>query len=311
MLQITNHPLYKKHNIDSAMSSLWEFYRSRFILLFLISFIMSLIIQYGSTFINIKELQTTSDPMVMLEKIKEYIVPILIISVISLFFSNILHYYVLLKPIDNSKNIFISAIESLKYFIPYIIILIILAFFGSIAIALGLMVFIVGVIFSVIYVMMVSFFILPVLMTEGIHIGNTILRTVKLSHRNFWNNIGWTAVFLILIIIVSLILSTIIMIPFTGSFVKTLFNPQDAGKILDMTTSPVYIILSSAANALTLPLLPIFGFILYFNGKAREAVIQVPSYGDENYKVSVEDLYAKPLPEENPDEKKDREQSVE
>jgi len=95
MLQIKNHPLYLKHDIDSAMSSLWEFYRGRFFSLFLISFVMSLIIQYGSTFINIKDLQTTTDPMVLLEKIKDYIVPILIISVISLFFSNILHYYIL------------------------------------------------------------------------------------------------------------------------------------------------------------------------------------------------------------------------
>jgi hypothetical protein len=305
MVQIKNHPLYMKHDIDSAMSSLWEFYKSRFFSLFLISFVMSLIIQYGSTFINIKDLQTTTDPMVLLEKIKDYLIPILIISVISLFFSNILHYYILLNPLDNSKNIFISVLESLKYFIPYLIILIILAFFGSVAIALGLMVFIVGVVFSVIWVMMVSFFILPILMSEGIHIGNTILRTVRLSHRNFWNNIGWTAVFLILIIIVSIVLSTIIMLPFTGSFMKTLFNPHDAGKILDMTTSPVYIILSSAASALTFPLLPIFGFILYFNGRAREELFQPPSYGDDNYKVRVEDLYAKPLPEEKSDEKKD------
>jgi hypothetical protein len=242
---------------------------------------------------------------VLLEKIKNYIIPILIISVISLLFSNILHYYILLRPLDNSKNIFISVLESLKYFVPYLIILIILAFFGSFLIALGLLVFIVGVVFSVIYVMMVSFFILPIMMTEGIHIGNTIARTVKLSHRNFWNNIGWTSVFLILIIIISLVFSTIIMLPFTGSFLRTLFDPHDVGKILDMTTSPAYIILSSVANALTLPLLPIFGFILYFNGRAREEVVQAPSYGDDNYKIRVEDLYAKPLPEEKADEKKD------
>ena len=305
MLQITNHPLYKKHNIDSAMSSLWEFYRSRFLSLFLISFIMSLIIQYGSTFINIKELPTVADPMALLEKIKENIVPILIISVVSLFLSNILHYYILIKPLDNSKNIFLSVLESAKYFIPYLIIVIILAFLGSFAIALGLMLFVIGVVFSVIYVMMISFFILPIMMTEGINIGNTIVRTARLSHRNFWNNIGWSSVFLILLIVVSLILSSVIMIPFTGSFLKTLFNPQDTGQIFDVTTNPVFIILTSAANALTLPLIPVFGFIIYFNGRAREEVGQTPSYGDDNYKVRVEDLYAKPLPEEKPEGEKD------
>lgn len=304
MLQITNHPLYKKHDIDSAMSSLWEFYRSRFLSLFMISFVMSLIIQIGSTFGNFKELETIKDPLALLEKLKDYIVPMLIISVVSLFFSNILHYYILFKPLDDSKNIFVSFLESLKYFIPFLIILVILAFFGSFAIALGLLALGVGVIFSVVYLMMISFFILPIMMTEGINIGNTIVRTATLSHRNFWNNIGWTSVFLILFIIVSLILSTIIKIPFSGSFLKTIFSPENAGNMVDLTTNPVFLILASAVNALTLPLIPIFGFILYFNGRAREVMVQAPSYGDDNYKVRVEDLYAKPMQEEKEEEKK-------
>jgi hypothetical protein len=309
MLQITNHPLYKKHNIDSAMSSLWEFYKSRFLTLFLISFVMSVIMQYGSSFINLKELQNIADPknppdlQMIFDKLKVYLVPMLILSLTSLFFSNILHYYILVKPIDESKNFFVSVLESLKYFIPYLIILIILAFFGSFAIAMGLLVFIIGVIFSIIYLMMISFFILPVIMTEGINIGRTIVRTVTLSHRNFWSNIGWSSVLLILLIIISVVLSSVIMIPFTGSFLKTIINPEDAGKIVDIATNPVFIFLSSVANALTLPLIPIFGFILYFNGRAGEEVGQPPVYGDDNYKVRVEDLYARPLNDENSEEK--------
>jgi hypothetical protein len=259
---------------------------------------MSLIIQYGSTLGNIKEMLTIKDPLALLEKLKDNIVPLLIISVVSFYFSTILHYYILFKPLDSSKNILVSSLESLKYFIPFLIILIILAFFGSFAIALGLMALGVGVIFSVIYLMMISFFILPIMMTEGINISTTIVRTATLSHSNFWNNMGWSSVFLILFIIVSLLLSNIILIPFTGSFLKTIFNPENEGNMVDLTTNPVFIILSSAVNALTLPLIPIFGFILYFNGRAREVVVQAPSYGDNNYKVRVEDLYAKPLPEE-------------
>jgi MFS family permease len=306
MIQITNHPLYKKHDLDSAMNSFWQFYRSRFLTLFLTSFVMSVIFQYGSTFLNLKEIENIKDPLAMLERVKDFIVPMLIISVAGLLFSNILHYYILHNPIDNNKNILVSFLESLKYFLPYLIILIILAFFGTFAILLGLLAIFVGVIFSIIYLMMISFFILPVMMTEGINIGNTIVRTVRLSHRNFWNNIGWSSVFLILFIVVSLVLSSIIMIPFAGDFLKTIFNPQDAGKLQELTTNPVYIILSSAVNALTLPLIPIFGFIIYFNGRAREEVVHAPLYGDENYKVSVEDLYAKPIQEEK---KEEREQS--
>ena len=80
MDQFRNHPLYRKHNIDSAMSSLWDFYKKRFLSLFLISFVMSLVLQYVSTFVNIQELSSVTDPMVMLGMMKEMLVPILIIS---------------------------------------------------------------------------------------------------------------------------------------------------------------------------------------------------------------------------------------
>jgi hypothetical protein len=246
--------------------------------------------------------QTNPDPTLIIEKLKELIVPMLILSLVSMLFSNMLYYYILRKPLDSSKNIFVSVLESLKYFIPYLIILIILAFFGSLAIALGLMVFIVGVLFSIVYLMMISFFILPIMMTEGIDIGNTIVRTARLSHRNFWNNMGWSSVFLVLFFIASSLLSSIIMIPFAGSFFKTLFNPEAATGVLDFATNPVYIILSSAVKALTMPLIPIFGFIIYFNQRAGEEPVQILAYGDDNYKVSVEDLYSKPIQEEKEEE---------
>ncbi len=100
---VKNHPLYMRHNIDSAMSSLWEFYKKRFLSLFLISFAMSLAIQYISTLINVQELSSITDPMVMLEKIKEMIIPILIISVVNLLFNVVLQYYILFNPLEQRK----------------------------------------------------------------------------------------------------------------------------------------------------------------------------------------------------------------
>jgi hypothetical protein len=301
MLQISNHPLYKRHDIDSAMNSFWAFYKSNFLVLFLTSFVMSLLIQYGTSLIGLKDLQSLSDPesmkdpMIIFEKMKEYIVPMILLGVVSMLFSNILHFYILMKPLDDTKNIFVSILGSLKFFIPYLIILVILAFFGSFVIVLGLLVFLIGAIFSIVYLMMISLFILPAMMSEGINIGHVISRTVKLSHRNFWNNIGWTAVFLILMLIVSLILSSVVIIPFTGSFLKTIAGSATASQSLEYTSNPLYIILSSAVNALTLPLIPILGFIIYFNARAREEAVQSPVYGDSDYKVRVEDLYARPI----------------
>jgi hypothetical protein len=305
MDQFSSHPLYRKHNLDSAMSTLWDFYKKHFVSLFIISLVMSLVIQYATTLANFKDLQNTTDPMVMLEKIREMILPILIISLINLLFTNILQYYILYNPLNSKNNIFVSALKSLKYFIPYLIIMILLAFAGGIAIVLGLFVLIIGAFFAFLYVMTVYLFILPVLMVEGPNIANTISRTFKLVHKNFWANIGWVAVFIIILIVISIIFSAIILLPFTGDFIKTILNPQSGSNLVNDTTNPLFIILSAVVSALTLPLMPIFAGILYFNGKASEEQVNITIEPvQENDKIKVEDLYAKPYSDDHPEDPK-------
>jgi hypothetical protein len=308
MNQFSNHPLYQKHTIDSVMSSMWDFYKKKFVPLFIISLVMSFIMQYVSTFINIKEIQSITDPMLMMQKLSGYIVPILVISLVNLLFTTIMQYYIIYNPIGNKATIVDSVINSLRYFIPYLIIMVFLVFAGTIAIVLGLLALVVGVFFSMLYILTIYLFILPVMMVEGANIGHTINRTISLTHKNFWTNLGWVAVCVILLLVISILLSGLILIPFTGNFIKTITNPDSAGSVADMTTNPVYLALSAIVGALTLPILPIFACILYFNGRAREeidqAVIQV---NPENDKVRVEDLYAKPYADDHPDnpEKKD------
>lgn len=305
MDQFEQHPLNRRHNIDSAINSLWDFYKKRFLPLFIMSLVMSLVIQYASTLINIKELQSISDPALLLEKMRGYMVPLLVIFLVNLLFSVILQYYIIFNPVDSQNNVIVSIVRSLKYYLPYLVVMILLAFAGSIAIALGLMVLVVGVFFSILYVMTFYFLLLPIMMVEGPDIGNTIRRTIKLAHRNFWSNIGWVAVFLIILIVISVILSGIILLPFTGSFFKSIMNPEEAANIADMATRPLFIILSAVVNALTLPLMPIFACILYFNGSAGEKLGKnAPEIDNDNSngKVRVEDLYAKPWSEGHPDD---------
>ncbi|MCX6254135.1 MAG: glycerophosphoryl diester phosphodiesterase membrane domain-containing protein [Bacteroidia bacterium] len=302
MDQFSSHPLYRRHNIDSAMSSLWNFYKKKFLSLFLISLVMALVIQYASTMVNFKELQTIADPLIILEKIKGYIVPMLIISLVNLLFATILQYYIIYNPLSQDNNIFVSALNSLKYFIPYLIILILLAFAGSIAIILGILALVIGVFFSILYIFTLYLFILPIMMVEGPNIGNAISRTITLVHRNFWSNIGWVAVFIIILIVISVIFSSIVLLPFTGSFVKTILNPEDTSKLIDVASNPLFIILSALISALTLPLMPIFACILYFNGKVSEEQGRtITKVNPENDRVRVEDLYAKPYSDDHPE----------
>lgn len=272
MEPIENHPLYKAHTIDSAMNSFWDFYKKRFVALFIISFVMGLAMQYMGTFIRIDLGEYQSFDMdEMMNKLGELKWPMIIFTIVNVLFAVILQYYVLFNPLDREFNFLKCAVKSLRYYIPYLLILVILAIVGSFALFLGLILLFVGALFAVVYIMTLYLFILPIMMVEGPIIAHAIVRTATLAHRNFWNNIGWTAVFIILLLVISILLSGLVLLPFTGGFLSAVSNPEDASAAIEITTRPLYIILSAVVNAITLPLLPVFSSILYFNARAREA----------------------------------------
>lgn len=305
MNQINLHPLYRRHNIDSAMSAIVEFYKKNFLTLFIIAAIMAVINQFVASMINIAELQeefqATGDITLILEKMRGLVVPILIISLVNLFFTAVLQHYIIFKPIDSSNTIFVSLVKSLRYYIPLLVIMILLGFFGAIALVLGIIALVIGAFFAGLYIMTLYLFIMPVMMVEGPDIGNTIGRTFRLAHKDFWTNIGWVAVFLIILIVISVIASAIILLPFTGGFLKSIFNPGDAPKF-DYMTNPVYLILSGLLSALTLPLMPIFGCVLYFNARAGEEERKNTEIMQPDDRPRVEDLYAKPYADQSEDE---------
>jgi len=134
-------------------------------------------------------------------------------------------------------------VKSLRYYIPYILILIILAFFGSFAFFLGLVLLFVGVLFAIVYIMMLYLFLLPIMMVEGPIIAHAIVRTAKLAHRNFWKNIAWTAVFIILLLVITIVLSGLALLPFTGSFLSAINSPEEASAAMEISSRPLYIIL--------------------------------------------------------------------
>jgi hypothetical protein len=232
---------------------------------------------------------------------KDYIWPMVLVTVINLLFITVLQYYVIYNPVSPGYNMFRCALKSARYFIPYLIIMVLLTFFASFALLIGFLALVIGAFFAALYVMMIFLFILPVMLVEGPNIGNTIARTMSLAHRNFWPNLGWTAVFAIILIVVSLILSGIVLLPFTGSFLKSIMNPAEVSAIADAASNPLYMVLNALVSAVIFPLMPIFAGILYFNGRAREQVQSAdePAGNDYPGRVKVEDLYAKPHPEEN------------
>ena len=273
MNSFSSHPLYRKHDLDSAMSSLWMFYRERFMILFVTSFIMSFGIQLFTLMFDFSELMNLTDPVEMLDKLSGMIWPMVAVTLLSLLCITILHYYIIYSPLDSNVTIFVSIFRSLRYYLPYLIIMILFSVFASLAMVLGLMVLVIGVVFALIYIMTLYLFFMPVLMAEGPDIANAISRTFIMAHRRFWSNFGWVAVFLLILIVASMILNSIIMIPFTGSIMQSITKPEDAINAVSFIQNPVYILLSSLVSALFYPLIPLLGTILYFNGRAREEKI--------------------------------------
>jgi len=162
---------------------------------------------------------------------------------------------------------------------------------------LGLVAFLVGIFFTMLYVVMVFLFFLPVLIAENNDIGNAISRGLSLSHSAYWANLGWVAVVLLILVIVSFVFSAIIMIPFSGSFFKMITDPAVAQEMVAIQQKPLFIVLSALINSVTAPVIPILSTILYFNGVAREQKGIDATYHAEEKPVTVEDLYSKPRQE--------------
>ncbi|MDZ7738645.1 MAG: hypothetical protein U5K32_06185 [Bacteroidales bacterium] len=295
MPDYSKHPLNRSYDLDTALSTIWEFYKKWFYSLFVISFVFSLITTYLSGKVNMSEIYSVTDPQEMMEILGSLIGPYALIILFTFTFTLILQYYVIIKPLEPESTIFsIASTAIIKFFLPLLILNIILGIVAVISIMLGFFIFIVGALFALVYIVMLAAFIGPVLMIEDNGIGDTINNSIKLAHKRFWPNIGWVAVFGILLIVVSFILNAVIMIPFGGSFMKTITNPDNAGEVLNIASRPSFILLSSLANAVTMPLFPIFSLVLYFNARsgAGNRVSSDKPGRNEGGKVKIEDLYA-------------------
>lgn len=297
MPDYSKHPLYRTYDLDTALSSIWEFYKKWFYSLFVISFVFSLIINYLSGRVNISEIYSATEAQEMMEILGSMLGPYALIMLFTFAFTLILQYYVIIKPLEPDSTIFsIGSAAIIKFFLPLLVLNILLAVFAFVSIMLGFFIFIVGALFAIVYVIMLAAFISPVLMIEDRSIGDTINRTIKLAHKRFWPNIGWVAIFGILLLVVSFILNALVMIPFGGSFLKTIGNPDNATEVLNIYNRPSFILLSSLTSALTMPLFAIFSLVIYFNARsgAGSMISSNEQDNDRGGKITIEDLYADP-----------------
>ncbi|MDX9773824.1 MAG: hypothetical protein RBT02_10470 [Bacteroidales bacterium] len=290
-----NHPLAGAVDLDSAMTKLWSFYKKYFVGLYLISVIMGLLSSVLTSGIDIATLQSTTDPAEMLEMLKGMAGPYLLIILVSLVVGVLLHTWTLEKPAEDPG--FVSSLlkMSLMALIPYMVTIIIFTLIAVVLTTVGLILLVLPGLFAIFYISTVMIFAMPVTLIETRNPYTIISRSFALAHKNLWPNMGWVAVTILLLVVISLVLGALIMLPFTGSFIRSITSSGEVSSMLEISRNPIYIIFSALTSSLITPVLPILAFIIYFRNRGDEAAEVIATENDAS--VKVEDLYPR-MPEE-------------
>jgi hypothetical protein len=289
-----NHPLAGAVDLDSAFNKLWNFYKKYFVGLYLISVVGSLLSSLFVSGIDLASIQATTDPVEMLEKMKSFAGPYALTILVSLVIGVLLHAWVLEKPAGEPGFITTVLRSALAAIVPYLVAMIIFGILTVLLVSVGLVILVLPGLFAVFYMLTVGLFVMPVTLVETRNPFEMLSRSFRLAHRNLWPNMGWVVVVILIMIVVAMVLGALVMLPFTGSFIKSIANPEEAGAMLEMTRNPVYIGLSALTGGLVTPVMPILAFLLYFRNRAEEVVIEVTTENDNA--VRVEDLYP-PMPD--------------
>lgn len=285
-----NHPLAGAVDLDTAFNKMWFFYKKYFLGLYIISVISALLTSLFTSGIDLASFQEAStDPELLLEKMKEMAGPYALMMLVSLVFGVLIHAWVLEKP--SGEQGFISSLtkKALTSLVPYLAAAIILLILTVLLTSVGLVLLVLPGLFAIFYMVTVILFAMPVTMIETRNPMEAVSRSFRLAHKNFWANLGWVIVVLLIIIVASMLIGALVMLPFTGSFISSIANPEEASSLLDMHRNPLFIILNALLSGLVTPVMPILAFLLYFRNRGDEVTIEVTT--DSDYKVKVEDLY--------------------
>ena len=289
-----NHPLAGAVDLDTAFNKMWFFYKKYFLGLYIISVISALLTSFFTSGIDVASFQEAStDPELVLEKMKDMAGPYALMMLVSIVFGVLLHAWVLEKP--SGEQGFISSLtrKTLTSLLPYLVAVIILLVLTVLLTSVGLVLLVLPGLFAVFYMVTVIMFAMPVTMIETRNPVEAVSRSFRLTHKNFWANMGWVIVVLLIIIVASMIIGALVMLPFTGSLISSIANPEEASSLLDMHRNPLFIILNALLSGMITPVMPILAFLLYFRNKGDEVTVEVTT--DSEPKVKVEDLYP-PMP---------------
>lgn len=296
MKNYRNHPLAGAADLDGAFSRLWSFYKKYFASIYIISLVgslLSLIFMAGIDMASLQEV--SSDPQLVLEKMRSMIGPYALTMLVTLLLMVILHAWILDRPAAEPGFAPSLLKKMVLALLPYLVAMIILLVLTGILTSIGLVLLVLPGLFALAYMATVMIFAMPVTLIETHNPIEVITRSFRLLHRNLWPNMGWFLILALIMVVTAMILSTLSMLPFTGSFIRSITNPEEATAMLELSRNPLYIGLSALTGALVRPLMPILAFIIYFRNRGEE-VADSEITTDSEPTLRVEDLYPR-MPE--------------
>lgn len=279
-MNIKQHSLYQHMEVDTVLSKTFSIYLKKFTPMFIYSFIGVLLIQFILYQLGFWELyqQSMSSPEEVFAAYSHFMRKIGIVTVSSVIVYGILNSFLVnylikseLEPEKSVVDIFVESIK--KNAVHMIFFLILVSLIMVLGIFFGIIVLIIGAFFAMIYLATVFMPGGTVLVAEDKNAIETIGRTFSLVHKDFWSALGSVILFMLIMILISIILSAIVAIPFVVMFFD---NLKDTGSFVEALNIQKYdigiwaVVLNSVTSAIVYPLYAVISVVIYFKLKYVE-----------------------------------------
>ncbi|MDA3778788.1 MAG: hypothetical protein PF487_00910, partial [Bacteroidales bacterium] len=278
MLDFKQHCLFRKMDVDELLSATYKLYKNNFKILFLYSFIGLLIVQALSYYIGVNETIQNFDAENIQTVFKGIggkitvlvIVTFAVYALLNVFLLNILYK----TDIDNSlshKDLFEESVN--KYFLHMLFFLIISTLMFVVGMLAGIVVFIIGMFAAGLYLGTVLVPGGTIIVVEEKNAFDSIKRGFQLAHKDFWQALGSLTLYIIIMILISLVISAIIAIPFVFMFFGNFSETHSFWEAFDVNNFDLgagIIVLNTAVAAVTYPITIVFSLVLYFKLRYKE-----------------------------------------
>ena len=272
------HSLYRPMEVEAIFSHVFTIYKNKFIPLFLSGFIAFFFIQFIIYNLGITQIYTIADPEEMMRELSGFMgVMSIVITGTVIIYGLLNAYFVNLILKNDGENKLTSGelfMESLKkYSIHMIFFLLLSGIIVTLSTLAGIFIFIIGFLIAFAYLGTVLFPGAAIVVAEEKNALEAISRTFSLVHKDFWSTLGAMVLFVIMMILISIVVSALMSIPFVIIFFD---NWSETGNIFESFKMQNYdvgmwtVLLNSLVSALTYPFYAIFSVVLYFKLKYKE-----------------------------------------